>query len=102
MRYLQDKFVIQTTDAADNTALSGWSDVPLKRGKRHDYFTSCLPWPQKGDAVTLPLGTSADIHTDAAVGAAPEIYSTAATDFRRLTGPSPVPNWINVDSVFGS
>ncbi|AXH73803.1 MAG: major capsid protein [Microviridae sp.] len=29
------------------------------RGKRHDYFTSCLPWPQKGDAVLIPAGTVA-------------------------------------------
>lgn len=33
----------------------------LPRGKRHDYFTSCLPWPQKGPGVSVPLGQYANI-----------------------------------------
>lgn len=40
----------------------------LRRGKRHDYFTSSLPWPQKGDSVSLPLGTEAPIFSRGAIG----------------------------------
>lgn len=36
----------------------------LRRGKRHDYFTSALPWPQKGPGVEIPLGTTAPLVSD--------------------------------------
>lgn len=33
----------------------------LRRGKRHDYFTSALPWPQKGPGVEIGLAGTAPI-----------------------------------------
>lgn len=46
-------------DTEDPNGLTGHD--PLNRCKRHDYFTSCLPWPQKGPGVELPLGGLAPI-----------------------------------------
>ena len=53
------------------------------RGKRHDYFTSALPWTQKGPGVSIGLAGTAPIQGTAtltmpnSVG----IYTTGSSDF---------------------
>lgn len=53
--------------------------VLRKRGKRHDYFTSCLPWPQKGDAVSLALSGSASITSSYTNGNLPVSFRSVGT-----------------------
>lgn len=36
----------------------------LPRGRRKDYFTSALPWPQKGESVKVPIGDVAPVVSD--------------------------------------
>ncbi len=56
---LQDSVNVAKGDGPDT---DGTYKELYSRGKRHDYFTSCLPWPQKQTTgVELPLGTSAPV-----------------------------------------
>ncbi|AXH74003.1 MAG: major capsid protein [Microviridae sp.] len=56
---LQNSVTVDTGDGPDTVA----NYVLLRRGKRHDYFTGALPWPQKGASVSIPIGTSATVKT---------------------------------------
>lgn len=55
--------VVQDTDDANNTGTNTGNQLtdaqngglPLKVAKYHDYFTSCLPEPQKGEAASIPI-----------------------------------------------
>lgn len=70
---LQTSPNINKTDGPDV-----YSEAPglFKRSKRHDYFTSCLPWPQKGPGADIPVQST---------GQSPTYSNGTDTPFRFTT-----------------
>lgn len=82
---LQNSVTVDMGDGPDSIA----NYTLLSRGKRHDYFTSSLPWPQKGPAVSIPLGTQAVVRT----AATPLLSGVAnGTTWLQGTGVAPASN----------
>jgi len=60
--WFRDQNMVDPAEERTDDGPDGSSIFPLqRRGKRHDYFTSALPFPQKGEAVGLPLGITAPV-----------------------------------------
>lgn len=77
---LQDSVPVDRDDGPDDPA----DYVLLRRGKRHDYFTSALPWPQKGESVALPMTGDAPVVSYTGRGSHASVFSVPSQTLNPL------------------
>ncbi|WNK14974.1 MAG: major capsid protein [Microvirus sp.] len=94
---LQQSTLVPKDDGPDNIGAYNLE----KRGKKHDYFTSSLPWPVKGgQGVSFPLAGQATVKTQLTplyTGVQqPILFNTASS------GGFPIPNTVGFGTGVGS
>lgn len=79
---LVDRLPVNTGDGPDDPA----SYKLFTRRKKLDYLTGCLPWPQKGDPVTVPLVGQAEVHVPGGSSNTdqPSMYSDLDGQWQRM------------------
>lgn len=94
---LQDSIPFDKDDGPDDPA----DYILRKRGKRHDYFTSCLPWPQKGQAASLSFSGNAPVMGFAGLNT--NTYTQPGTNYIQPDGSAPTGNnWTDpIDTAVG-
>ena len=94
---------VYTDDADTDTGAPATNYSLQKRGKRHDYFTSCLVNPQKDptQAQSLPLGTKARVATDSANTVDQGVWSTTNSQYQEL-GITTSPDQVQITASVGT
>lgn len=100
--YADDKGNQSENETLDR-ARSGGRCLPVN--KFHDYFTSCLPYPQRGPEVALPLGGNATIKGYKDLGYKNVIEGNVIAVIEGAVSPgaevSATPNYVALESTQG-
>lgn len=73
----------------------------MRRNKKKDYFTSCMPQPQKGDGVSISLGGSANVYGNGILRFRPANDNTAPITLTPGTAQDNA-SFFNIQSQTGS
>lgn len=91
---LIDEVSVATGDGPDSiTTISG--NGLFKSAKAPDYFTTALPYLQKGDPVTINLGGEAEIHFDQAFNQDVTVRDSGTANYMRLSASGSFVQFVN-------